>query len=107
MMMQVVHPPEQAAPLFAGWEETLLWSCLQGVMGKVYAPAGEPLRAALAVLGDFTFLAGEPRADLAAFTPPECRRDYRLLLPQSEGWARCIQKVYGPRARRITRYATK
>ena len=29
MMMQVVHPPEQAAPLFAGWEETLLWSCLQ------------------------------------------------------------------------------
>ncbi len=51
MMMQVVHLPEQAAPLFAGWEETLLWSCLQGVMGKVYAPAGEPLRAALAVLG--------------------------------------------------------
>ena len=42
MMMQVVHPPEQAALLFAGWEETLLWSCLQGVMGKVYAPAGEP-----------------------------------------------------------------
>ena len=37
MMMQVVHPPEQAALLFAGWEETLLWSCLQGVMGKVYA----------------------------------------------------------------------
>lgn len=107
MMMQVVHPPEQAAPLFAGWEETLLWSCLQGVMGKVYAPAGEPLRAALAVLGDFTFLAGEPRADLAAFAPPECRRGYRLLLPQSEGWARCIQEVYGPRARRITRYATK
>ena len=42
MMMQVVHPPEQAALLFAGWEETLLWSCLQGVMGKVYAPASPP-----------------------------------------------------------------
>ncbi|MDR3999279.1 MAG: GNAT family N-acetyltransferase, partial [Evtepia sp.] len=79
MMMQVVHPPEQAAPLFAGWEETLLWSCLQGVMGKVYAPAGEPLRAAPAVFGDFTFLAGDTRADLAAFSPPGWRRGYRLL----------------------------
>ena len=75
-------------------------------MGKVYAPAGEP-PGRPGRFGDFTFLAGEPRADLAAFAPPECRRDYRLLLPQSEGWAQCIQKVYGPRARRITRYATK
>jgi len=23
-------------PLFAGWESTLIWSCLQGVMGNIY-----------------------------------------------------------------------
>ena len=25
-----------AAPLFDGWEETLIWSCLQKVMGKLW-----------------------------------------------------------------------
>ena len=26
----------KAAALFGGWSETLIWSCLQKVMGKIY-----------------------------------------------------------------------
>lgn len=32
---------EEAASLFAGWRETMIASCLQGVMGEIYADAAE------------------------------------------------------------------
>ena len=34
MVFQLIKP-EKAAELFKDWQETLIWSCLQGVMGKV------------------------------------------------------------------------
>ena len=74
---------------FAGWQETIIWSCLQGEMGEVYAPVGEDPVSALATLGDFTFLAGEPREELVRFLPQNRRPDYHILVPQN-GWARCI-----------------
>ena len=27
---------QKAAALFEGWQESLIWSALQGVMGKIY-----------------------------------------------------------------------
>ena len=105
-MIQIVRSLASVAPLFAGWQETIIWSCLQGEMGEVYAPVGEAPVSALATLGDFTFLAGEPREELVRFLPPNRRPDYHILVPQNEGWARCIAGVY-PQARRVTRYATE
>ena len=105
-MIQIVRSMASVAPLFAGWQETIIWSCLQGEMGEVYAPVGEAPVSALATLGDFTFLAGEPREELVRFLPPNRRPDYHILVPQNEGWARCIAGVY-PQARRVTRYATE
>ena len=104
-MIQIVRSMASVAPLFAGWQETIIWSCLQGEMGEVYAPVGEAPVSALATLGDFTFLAGEPREELVRFLPPSRRPDYHILVPQNEGWARCIAGVY-PQARRVTRYST-
>ena len=49
---------EKIAPLFAGWEETMIWSCLQGVMGRAVWNQGRT--AAAIISGDFSFLAGEP-----------------------------------------------
>ena len=39
--------------LFDSWEETIIWSCLQGIMGEVYTNDEED--AAMAILGDFAF----------------------------------------------------
>ena len=87
-MIQIVRSMASVAPLFAGWQETIIWSCLQGEMGEVYAPVGEA------------------REELVRFLPPNRRPDYHILVPQNEGWARCIAGVY-PQARRVTRYATE
>ena len=47
------------SPLFCRWEETLICSCLQKIMGKVYADDPEKPKTAIAVLGDFTFFCRE------------------------------------------------
>lgn len=104
--MNLCTDPAGVAPLFAGWQGTILTACLQGTMGALYVPAGERPLTALATLGDFTFLAGQPLEEAAAFAPPDRDPAFHLLVPQNEGWANCIETVYGPRARRITRYAT-
>ena len=41
--------------VFDSWEETIIWSCLQGIMGDVYTNNAED--AAMAILGDFALLA--------------------------------------------------
>ena len=57
---------ERLTALFDGWEETMVWSCLQGVMGR--AMWNEGVTAGLIASGDFCFLAGEPdRALLARY----------------------------------------
>lgn len=40
-MIHEMKQAKNAAGLFAGWQETMVWSCLQGVMGKVYGDAVE------------------------------------------------------------------
>lgn len=40
-MTYKLQHPEVTAPVFAGWDETLIWSCLQSVMGQIYADSEE------------------------------------------------------------------
>lgn len=93
------HP---AAPLFAGWDETLIWSCLDGSMGQILCSAdGQSARAEIA---DFAFFAGTP--DKHLFAHP-FSRSYTLLVPQNEDWAAAIEDFFGDTVSRLTRYATE
>ena len=49
---------ERAAGLFDGWQETLIWSCLQKVMGRILVTDPEKPESAMASVGCFTFVAG-------------------------------------------------
>ena len=42
--------------------------------------------AAMAVLGDFCFLAGEPDKELAACMPAYCQKDFIIMVPQNDAW---------------------
>ena len=37
-MIYELEERERAVPVFAGWEETMIWSCLQGVIAKILFP---------------------------------------------------------------------
>ncbi len=96
----------KAQDLFGQWEETLIWSCLEGVMGEIYLNSPED-DAAMAILGDFAFFAGEPSEQLVRFKPGNCNRDFMIMVPQNEEWAALIEKCYGTRAKKVSRYAIK
>ena len=89
---------DRAAALFDGWEETLIWAALQGVMGRLeWNGDGSAGRI---TLGDFCFLAGKPDRALAETL------EAPIVTAREEGWYRLVEEVYGPRAVRQTRYAT-
>ena len=96
-----------AAPLFGAWEETTIRSCLEGVMGSVYADDLIHPASTAAALGDFTFFAGTPSDELTAFRPDGCNPDFMIMVPQDEGWRRSIERCYGEKAKKISRYAMK
>lgn len=106
-MVYNVVDTKTVAPLFSGWEETLIWSCLQGVMGNIYTTDFKNPTSAMAILGDFSFLAGEPCTELAAFKPDWCTQDFIIMVPQNDGWQNTIVGHYGSRAKIVSRYATK
>lgn len=94
--------------LFSGWEETMIWSCLQGVMGRVSANDPKNPTAAIALLGDFGFLAGQGDAEfLLALKERVCKQEFLILVPQNRSWNGAIEACYGENCRKVTRYAFK
>ena len=83
-MIYEIKDTNKISPLFGHWEETLIWSCLQGIMGKIYANDLTAPTAAMAVIGDFTFFAGEPCPELIAYRPPHCTQNFMIAVPQKE-----------------------
>ena len=95
------------APLFEGWEETLVWSALEGIMGSCHALTPENPQSAVIVQGDFFFYAGRPEPALLDFLPEGWDGGCRLLTPQNQAWADAIEAHYGSSAQREIRYAIK
>lgn len=90
-----------AAHLFDGWDETLIWSCLDGTMGKLYC--SDDGKAAMAEVADFAFFAGVPDKRLLAHP---FSRNFMLLVPKSEEWSAAIEEFFGDTVCKVTRYAT-
>ncbi len=99
--------PGRARHLFQDWEETLIWSCLQGVMGEIYADRAEEPVSAMALLGDFCFFAGEADSNLVRYKPDGLKQDFVIMIPRNEEWAAAIEDAYGSLAVKTVRYAIK
>lgn len=106
-MIYEITTPKIAAPLFDNWQETIIWSCLQGIMGNIYADVPDNPTSAMAILGDFTFFAGKPSIELATYKPAWCTQDFMIMIPQNAHWKNTIMQTYGDKAKVVSRYATK
>lgn len=98
MVLQGESQRAAARPLFGAWEETLIESCLDGSMGEVLAGGVAPVRAAVARLGDFAFLAGDAQ-DPAGGGPgarPARGRGASLLARRAPGRALGRARAPGP-----------
>lgn len=102
---------KKVAFLFEGWEETMVWSCLEGVMGKAWAVPSPSPQAACIAIGDFLFFAGDacsPEAEVLALAKPwKQKKNPLLAIPQTEAWERLLLSCHGSLAKKSARYATK
>ena len=101
-MIYELEDTSKVEKLFEGWEETLIYSALQKVMGKVFVTDLENPKSAFAFTGVFGFYAGEPDEELVRNKPA----GFVIMVPHNDIWAELIEKVY-PDAKKVTRYAIK
>lgn len=106
-MVHEVKNSESVNLIFQGWQETLIWSCMQNVMGHLYTTCIEHPASAMAVLGDFTFFAGVPDKELIMYKPDWSKQDFMIMVPQNDAWAEMIEHCLGDKAKKVTRYAIK
>lgn len=98
---------KQVELLFDHWQETLIWSCMQKVMGTVYADSLDCPQSAMAIIGDFCFLAGQAKEKLVLYKPQDCTQNFIIMVPQNDEWSVLIENSYGTKAKKVTRYAIK
>ncbi|MDO4460328.1 MAG: GNAT family N-acetyltransferase [Clostridia bacterium] len=101
-MAYILEDTKKVESLFEGWEETLIYSCLQKVMGKIYVDNLEEPESACAKIGDLAFFAGKPDENLIK----ESINRFTIIVPQSDLWNVSIEKVF-PEAKKSVRYAIK
>lgn len=98
--------PQRAANLFAGWQETLIWSALEGEMGCIWALSESP-KAALCENADFLFLSGaadEPETCLLLECWRQEKGGFQILVPREKECGAVIKAVF-PEAEMDIRYA--
>lgn len=95
---------EKAARLFDGWDEALIWSCLQGYMGRLFTDNDTDPQSAIIDSADFCFCAGVPDGNLLGLVD---NYSFKLIAPIDEAWAKLIRNHFGGRAGEFLRYATK
>ncbi|HHV09623.1 MAG TPA: GNAT family N-acetyltransferase [Clostridiales bacterium] len=106
-MVIKIDDTKKAEQLFCNWQETLIWSCLQKIMGNIYVDSPEMPLSAMAVIGDFCFFAGLPNKELILYKPEDYNKDFIIMVPQNDGWAELVVDACGDKAKRVTRYAFK
>ena len=86
-MLYELKDTSKVKKLFDGWNETLIFSCLQNVMGKIYVTNPEQPKSALAFVGCFGFYAGVPDRELVLNKP----EGFVIMTPQNNEWAALIE----------------
>ena len=84
-MIYELTDTSKAKPVFEGWNETLIYSCLQKVMGKIYVTDPDSPVSAMAYVGCFAFYAGVPDRELVLAKP----KGFLIMVPQTQEWEAC------------------
>lgn len=93
--------------LFSDWDETMIWSCLQGCMGRAFSVVGKETKTSMIAIADFCFLAGEPDRELIAYIPQIAKKESIFVVPKEEVWNKYIEEVFGERQKKGERYSIK
>lgn len=102
MIYEIADITEKIKSLFEGWDETLVYSCLQQVMGKIFVDDIDDPKSAYAFVGCFAFYAGVPNKELVLNKP----EGFVIMTPLNNEWGKLIENCF-PDANKVTRYAIR
>lgn len=105
-MIEKVTAVQEIKELFKNWDETMIWSCLQGIMGDIYSDPQKGYASAKAVAGDFYCFAGKAERELLLYYPEGEKPEFAIFVPQTKEWETLIENTYDT-AKKITRFAFK
>ncbi len=89
--------------LFQNYNATMITSCLQKIMGKIYVDDLDNPQSAIAILGDFCYVAGTVNEDMLSII----EKDFMIVIPCHQQWQSFIEEKYQKNIKKITRYAFK
>ncbi len=101
-MIYELEDTSKVEKLFEGAEDSMIRSCLEKVMGKVYVTDLVHPKSAMAFLSCFAFYGGEPDAELAAFKP----KGFVNMVAPDEAWQKLLKANF-PDGETYTRYAIR
>lgn len=108
--MSIFHVPickrKNLEPLIEGWNETIIWSCLQGYMGEAYTDCIEKPKSAQFIVADFCFFAGAPSRELVE-NKEAIKSNFIIMTSNNKEWDKLIEDVYHENSKKVKRYATK
>lgn len=107
MNVYQVKDMESIRPLFNGWKETLIYSCLDGSMGRAYTDNLENPESAQIIIADLCFFAGKVKESLIKHKPKDRISTFIIMTAREEEWKKAIQDYYKENAKKVTRYAIK
>lgn len=92
--------------LIKDWNETMIWSCIQGYMGEAYADNIENPKSVQFVVADFCFFAGVPNEELVKNTKV-IKSNFIIMTSYNNEWNKLIEEIYPENSRKVKRYAIK
>lgn len=94
------------APIFENWNETMIWSCLQGHMGRAWTDNIVKPGSARIIIADFCFFAGTPDEELVKNIKEGYCSPCIIMVPENEEWGKLIEQQYQS-CQKFIRYSFK
>lgn len=87
-MIELVENSKELEALFKNTTDTVIISCLQGVMGRLYA--SQDRTSAMAFLGDFAFPVGRPDLELISYIFNSLDKKFCIIVPENDEWLKAL-----------------
>ncbi|MGL5068522.1 MAG: GNAT family N-acetyltransferase [Sarcina sp.] len=88
------------------WEETMLWSCMQGHMGEAYVDNIENPKSAQIIVGDFCLFVGEVNRELVE-NKEGMKSNFAIMMSNNDEWNKLVEEIYPKSLKKVSRYAIK
>ncbi len=105
--MDQIHDLSKLSPFYQDWEESMIWSCFQRVMGEAYADNTENPQSAVVCVNCFAFAAGKPDELLIRDWYHEKAADFSIITARDDSWNEIFERVGKDKSRRVERYVIK